>query len=493
MHRLRDAPLIAVLLAAAACRLGEERGAARAPQPSPPLAAVPGEPVIVSAGVPIEGFLAVDAQQLEAERLDAAWRAEADRDRLLREQGLWPPPTALASTAVPSGTTASAAGTPSAAVPTPRGVLAPVERMRSMAATAAAESPGTTPVASPDLPRAPVSASTGPESWEGITAEAFASFEPRFPISRAGGGPTVLAVQQMLDRVLFSPGVIDGRWGKNTEKAVYWLQDSLGLEPTGTVDADLFARLHEAAGTASPLRRYTIAAADLAGPFIDIPADYVEQATLDCLCYGSAVEELAERFHITRDLLAKLNPNADLGSLTAGSELWVLDVDPLDAAAGSQAAATASASGTSPIAELVISKDGFYLQALDAAKKVLFHFPTTVGAGYDASPTGELAVTATAFNPTFHYQPKLFADVDDAKPEAMLPAGPNSPVGVVWMQLSKDNFGIHGTAEPANIGYRTSHGCVRLTNWDALFLARRVPKGTPVYFRGLDTAATAAR
>ena len=148
-------------------------------------------------------------------------------------------------------------------------------------------------------------------------------------------------------------------------------------------------------------------------------------------------------------------------------------------------------SAPSRIAEILVSKDGFYLQALDAAGEVLYHFPTTVGAGYDESPSGELAVSGRAYAPTFHYQPKLFADVADTEPEAMLPAGPNSPVGLVWVQLSKENFGIHGTAEPANIGYSTSHGCVRLTNWDALFLARRLANGVRVRFSEGDESAAA--
>ncbi len=202
------------------------------------------------------------------------------------------------------------------------------------------------------------------------------------------------------------------------------------------------------------MRRYTVTAADLAGPFVAIPEEYTDQAALDCLCYESAREELAERFHVDLELLAKLNPGVDLERLAAGNELWVPDVEPLqvDDVRGAGGAAPA-ASAPSPIAEILVSKDGFYLQALDAAGEVLYHFPTTVGAGYDESPSGELAVSGRAFSPTFHYQPKLFADVADTEAEAMLPAGPNSPVGLVWVQLSKENFGIHGTAEPANIGY----------------------------------------
>ena len=240
------------------------------------------------------------------------------------------------------------------------------------------------------------------------------------------------------------------------------------------------------------MRRYTVTAADLAGPFVAIPEKYTEQAALDCLCYESAREELAERFHVDPELLAKLNPGVDL------------DISPPATSSGcptsSRCRWTTFAAVVGPcrpprplaIAEILVSKGGFYVQALDAAGKVLYHFPTTVGAGYDESPSGELTVTGRAYAPTFHYQPKLFADVADTEPEAMLPAGPDSPVGLVWVQLSKENFGIHGTAEPANIGYTTSHGCVRLTNWDALFLARRLANGVRVRFSDGEESAAAA-
>ena len=464
-------------LGAAGCRPSEEEVAAP-PAPSPVSTVVP-EAYVVNAAVPIEGYLALDARQLEAERLDEAWRADAERDRLMR-QGIAMPG------ATPAPTGAAPPGTPSPA----SAASAPVERLRTLMASAGGATAAATPRATPQpSPAAKGKTSSGAETWEQISPDAFATFEPRFPIAKTGGGPTVLAVQQLLDRVRFSPGAVDGHWGKNTEKAVYWLQAALGLEATGTVDADLFARLREAAGTTSPVRQYPITDADIAGPFTAIPDDYMKQADLDCLCYASAAEALAERFHMTTDLLKKLNPDADLEHLAAGTQLWVLDVEPFDATAARAGTGGSGATGEAPVAELVISKDGFYLQALDANRQVLYHFPTTVGAGYDASPSGDLTVTATSYNPTFHYQPKLFADVDDSKPEANLPAGPNSPVGVVWMQLSKENFGIHGTAEPANIGYRTSHGCVRLTNWDALFLAQHIDKGTPVHFRGLDPEA----
>jgi lipoprotein-anchoring transpeptidase ErfK/SrfK len=135
------------------------------------------------------------------------------------------------------------------------------------------------------------------------------------------------------------------------------------------------------------------------------------------------------------------------------------------------------------IARLIISKTGFWTHAVDSAGHVIYHFPSTLGAGYDPSPTGDFKVTDVAADPAFHYQPKLFHEVPDTKPDAHLPPGPNSPVGVVWISLSKPHYGIHGTSSPETIGYVSSHGCVRLTNWDALKLADLVELGTPVEFR----------
>jgi lipoprotein-anchoring transpeptidase ErfK/SrfK len=293
-------------------------------------------------------------------------------------------------------------------------------------------------------------------------------------VPQEGGGPSVLALQWMLDRVAFSPGVIDGRWGKNTEKAVYWLQDSLDLEPTGQADRRLWDLLAGQVGSDGPLREHTVTSGDLEGPFVEIPDDPQAQAELDCLCHPSPGEALAERFHTTPELLERLNPEVDLASISAGTRLWVPAVEEARKEAGL----------ADDVARIVVSKGGFYLHALDEEGRVLYHFPTTVGASYNPSPEGELSVTGIAYEPTYHYQPAMLDDVPDDEEEAILPPGPNSPVGLVWMQLSEDTYGIHGTSAPATIGYATSHGCVRLTNWDALFLANRTAQGTRVDFTG---------
>ena len=407
-------------------------------------------------GAPIAGHLTVDEEWLERERLDPAWRTAAEADRRARRARLAEAAAAEAADRAATGADRAAAG----------GAAAPVVRMRARVeqegADGAAVEGGT-----PSPPG-------GDESWEALAPEAFTDLSPTLPVPREGGGPTVLALQWMLDRVGFSPGVVDGRWGKNTEKAIYWLQDSIGLEATGQVDRRLWDLLAGQVGSAGPLREHTLGAADLEGPFQEVPDDPYAQAQLDCLCFASPAEAVAERFHTTPALLAQLNPEVDLEALAAGDRLWVPAVEEVAAERGI----------ADDVAEIVVSKDGFYLHAVDAAGDLLYHFPTTVGASYQPSPDGELEVVGIAYRPTYHYQPAELSTVPDDEENAVLPPGPNSPVGLVWMELSEDTYGIHGTSAPATIGYTTSHGCVRLTNWDALFLANRTAQGTPVRFTG---------
>jgi len=305
----------------------------------------------------------------------------------------------------------------------------------------------------------------------------------RFPARIAGRGSVPLQLQILLDRANFSPGIIDGEWGNNASRALaFYKAASSASDPASddparvtTLDRATYDRLRSAAGQEPLLTKYTVSAQDLSGPFVEIPDSVYEQAKLRCLCYTNPVEAIAERYHTSRKLLAQLNPGIDLDRLTAGVTLAVPNVDLPTTAA--------SPMDTVEIARLVISKKGFWTQALDRSGRVVLHFPSTLGAGYDPSPSGAFRITGVARNPAFHYQPKLFAEVPDSRPEARLPPGPNSPVGVVWIALSKPHYGIHGTPSPETIGYASSHGCVRLTNWDALLLSDMVENGTPVEFR----------
>jgi lipoprotein-anchoring transpeptidase ErfK/SrfK len=304
----------------------------------------------------------------------------------------------------------------------------------------------------------------------------------RFPIQIPKEGPVDLQLQILLDKAGFSPGIIDGAWGINAAKAMTFFtepDDTKRLTgdsppPVTTVDKSTYDRLRAAARGKPLLRQYTIVRSDLAGPFTTIPEDVYKQAKLDCLCYSSPLEQLSERFHVSRKLLAKLNPRVNLEALKPGVKILVPNVE-LDGAAVPQ--------DTAIIARVIISKKHFWTHAVDANGKIIYHFPSTLGAGYDPSPSGDFKVTYVSRDPSFKYQPKLFAEVPDTNPEAKLPAGPNSPVGVVWISLSKEHYGIHGTSSPETIGYASSHGCVRLTNWDALRLSDLVEAGTPVQFR----------
>ncbi len=303
----------------------------------------------------------------------------------------------------------------------------------------------------------------------------------RLPAQIPAKGPTALHIQILLDRAHFSPGIIDGAWGNNAARALAFYADPggnarlLGRTPPGlsTVDKATYDRLVRAAGAKPLLRRYVITKADVAGPFTEIPAKVYDQAKLKCLCYSSAAEAIAERFHTSEALLSQLNPRVQLKTLKAGTALLVPNVLEEN---------VASPMDTVIVSKLIISKSGFWVHAIDAAGSIIAHYPSTLGAGYDPSPTGKLTVTYVARDPAFHYQPKLFADVADSEPEARLPPGPNSPVGRVWMSLSRKHYGIHGTSSPGTIGYAASHGCVRLTNWDVLQLSDFISPGTPVEF-----------
>lgn len=451
----------------------------------------PSDP-LYTASTPISDYDRVDAALLERERLEESWREAARRDW---EERAAAPPSPDARSAEPT-TPAETPGAGAGSAPRPPAEAeeaAPRARAESDPEPQAPEPVPDEPRAPQPVPDEPIPAPVAaadparPERWEDISPEALVREPARLPIDREGGGLTALRVQWLLDRAGFSPGIIDGRWGKNTEKAVFWLQQRLGLEPTGRVDRDFYLRLVAVVGGGEPVRRYTVTREDLAGPFTRVPEETAAKAELDCLCYESPAELLAERFHTTPELLARLNPEADLARPAAGTELWVPAVEVVEPPrrdGGREAGSASGAGDRGEVDRIVVSRTGFYLHALDASGRILRHFPTTVGSRYDPSPEGGFRVTGVAWRPDFHYQPRLFSDVPDTDEELMLPPGPNSPVGLVWIQLSKDGYGIHGSAQPETIGYTTSHGCVRLTNWDAIALARLVAQGVPVVFRG---------
>jgi lipoprotein-anchoring transpeptidase ErfK/SrfK len=319
-------------------------------------------------------------------------------------------------------------------------------------------------------------ARANPEKWEQIDAQAVNSGGQFVPLTGDVAGPSVLRTQILLDRAMFSPGIMDGRWGKNTVQALYWFQRREGLPATARLDSATFQRLRQAAGNPSELVvRKTLTADDVKGPFTAIPEDIYEHAKLSCSCYESLSEKLSEDYHATPELLGKLNPGVDLDNLQAGQSIYV------------PAVRDESRAGTrGQVAKLIVSGRGNYVHAVDAGGKVLYHFPSTLGGKYSPSPSGGFKINGVTQDPSWHYQPGILVGVPDNEPEAMIPAGPNVAVGKVWIDLSEPHYGIHGTSEPQTIGYAASNGCVRLTNWDVEFLSHHVKAGVPVEFRDIS-------
>jgi lipoprotein-anchoring transpeptidase ErfK/SrfK len=273
--------------------------------------------------------------------------------------------------------------------------------------------------------------------------------------------------QVLLDRARFSPGAIDGRRGENFAKALRVFQSRNGLPESGELDAATFEKL---AQDAEPvLIDYTISAKDVAGPFSDkIPHKLEKKATLKRLDYTGPTEMLAERFHMSEDLLATLNRGKELDQ--AGTVITVANVNvkpvALDAAIG----------------KVEVDKTQKSVRVLAQDGKLLAFYPASIGSEEKPAPSGTLKVVRVAHNPTYVYNPEFRFKGVKTKTKLKIAPGPNSPVGLVWIALDQKTYGIHGAPDPEKVGKAASHGCIRLTNWDALALARMVKKGTVVEF-----------
>jgi len=279
-------------------------------------------------------------------------------------------------------------------------------------------------------------------------------------------------LQVLLDRAGFSPGEIDGAAGYNLQLALTGFQRERRLPETGRSDPAVM----QALGAGQPddvVTEYTISETDLDGPFTpEMPHDLMEQASLPALGYTSPLEMLGERFHASPKLLQQLNPGATFA--TPGEVIRVPNVPP-------SPAAPPGTDGQPPVI-VTVSKSAKTVRVVGEDGTFLFQAPVTVGSEHDPLPIGEWEVTGLWPNPTFHYNPELFWDADVSHAQAKIQPGPNNPVGVMWIDLTREHYGLHGTPEPSQVGHTASHGCVRLTNWDVMRVAALVKKGTRVVF-----------
>lgn len=282
------------------------------------------------------------------------------------------------------------------------------------------------------------------------------------PVQAHASGPNVLRAQVLLDRAHFSPGEMDGAYGGNLRQAIRGFQKLQQLPVTGVVDAATWQALER--DDAPVLNVYTITDKDVAGPYAQVPADMAGKAKLGALGYASLAEALGERFHCSPELLRRLNPGKTLKR--AGEQLLVPNVASIKPLPKAHAI-------------LVDAKEGT-LTLLDAGGMPFAQFPASTGSRHDPLPEGRWQVRAVATNPEYRYNPRLFWDAKAGDTKARIAAGPNNPVGLAWIDLSIDHYGIHGTPEPGKIGKTQSHGCVRLTNWDVMQVVRAVARGATV-------------
>ena len=299
----------------------------------------------------------------------------------------------------------------------------------------------------------------------------------------------IIKVQVLLDRAGFSPGVIDGKNGQSLKQALRGFQQARGLPVTGTTDAGTLNAL----GGGRPfeaVRQLVITPEDAAGPFTyPMPKEPADQAKLPALGYRNLLEKLSEKFHTTPATIVALNP-AGTG-LGAGSRINLPNVLPTSRAYPTGLTPewtgtlnTLNVDARQPEgARVVVDKSEGVLKVYDKADKLLAQFPATMGSQHDPLPIGKWTIKGAAYNPPFHYNPDLFWDASASDEKAKLPPGPNGPVGVAWLDLSKEHYGIHGTSSPDTIGRAESHGCIRLTNWDVARLSLMVKPGTPAVFQ----------
>jgi lipoprotein-anchoring transpeptidase ErfK/SrfK len=347
--------------------------------------------------------------------------------------------------------------------------------------------PATPTVASaPPVPAAPPTIIAPPPIQTAATAPGAASLPPAgqaidaaqapAPPGQGTYDPALVRLEVLLDRAGFSPGVIDGRDGSNLRRAVAAYAQATSLSANGDMAAALAAMA--AKDPAPAMQTYSITASDIAGPFIGpVPKDYKRLARLPALGYSSPEQRLAETFHMDTRLLEALNPGVDFGAPGQILLVTVPRPGPRDYQAG----------------RIVVDKSQDQVRVFDNGGRLAAVYPATVGSTERPAPSGVFAVRAVAKRPAYFYDPKrLTFTPEGAEGKLKIAPGPNNPVGSTWIALTLPTYGIHGSPNPSLIGKRQSHGCVRLTNWDAAELGLAAKKGVEVDFVGREAPPGAA-
>ena len=361
----------------------------------------------------------------------------------------------------------------------------------------------------PSMPAAATEAAT----YQGGSVDTAKPAVPWVPPGTKGSpiNGTIFHAQVLLDVAGFPSGVIDGKKGMVFSKSVSGFQQAHNLPDSGMLDGPTRQALLAQNRMSTIL--VTLSPDQLSGPFVmPIPKKPEEQAKLPFLGYRNMLEQVAEEFHTTPDTIVALNgPDAKIG---AGQTLklpnvlavnrnydgvkgdikpWFAKLNVDSGSVQGDYVVVSKAEGVLRVMkgaapEGPLTKDrgkgGTYRSPTDLGEgQVIAQFPVTMGSSHDPLPFGLWKATTYAFLPPFHYQPDLFWDAkDQTADDKRLPPGPNGPVGLAWLDLTKEHYGIHGTNSPETIGRAESHGCIRLSNWDVLRLSQMLKPGFKAVF-----------
>jgi lipoprotein-anchoring transpeptidase ErfK/SrfK len=291
-----------------------------------------------------------------------------------------------------------------------------------------------------------------------------ANFTGKLP-SEDSVSPLAVKVQVLLDRARFSPGEIDGRFGDNVEKALLAFAEANKFASGKVLTSEIWSKLQQATSDAV-IADYTLTEQDIKGPYIEkLPTKMEDMKSLKALSYTGPKEALSERFHMSQDLLAALNPAQKFDR--AGAKVNVVNL-PKQAPAKT--------------ARVEVDKARETVRAFAKDGTLIAFYPASVGSEEKPTPSGTLKVVSIQANPTYRYDPKYKFKGVESKEPFTINAGPNNPVGATWIGLSQAGYGIHGTSDPSRVSKSESHGCVRLTNWDVARLAQSLKKGVEVTF-----------